>query len=124
MSEEKEWIVKCAFLESRLKDAEKDLEIEKIINQARFNEKQSLLVRLSQAEDDMDKLKALNGTYRMLYEARLEKYSHLMDAAGKLEMALGEAFTALNSIDCYGKVMDNIQAVRAEWDGIKKEGGK
>lgn len=83
-------------LESRLKEAEKELEIEKIINQERFNEKQALLARLSQAEAE-NKTFLEQSLYGINHGLELQnRLSQVLKASEGLEKALETCAIALN----------------------------
>jgi predicted RNase H-like nuclease (RuvC/YqgF family) len=111
---------KIKSLESRLKEAEKNLEIERLGWKTIVEERDK---RLSQAEAELrdnksfgrglaqacDSLRADNKSL----EARL---SHLMDVAGKMAKALDE-------IEDEDGLYKRHKLALAEWDGIK-EGGK
>ena len=122
-------------LKSRLKEAEKNLEIERLGWKTIVEERD---LRLSQAEAENETLKlCLKNSNALIADGadeaekivgRLQKrLSHLMDVAGKMAGALEEIICAeVCMCDPMSKGVCEIQKSKlalAEWDGIK-DGGK
>ena len=120
---------KINSLESRLKEANKIIE-------SFHAQNITMQERLSQAEAEVKRQCELaeftaSGAAELLMDENKDlkaRLSHLMDVAGKmagaLELVLKRGTQVQNSDQFMFEVIKGTELALAEWDGIKKEGGK